>query len=182
MILFSQVVRVDARSLPCGRKVGGVAINDLGTGKRITSKNMERISSDESGESWVVPPPPGDHIRVNIDGNRPCRWSFVAQNCSTAKMGFYVCVMFRQNIDDVLKALALSAGVTHVQIIGRSTDDVKKKFVCWPQLTINRSLLLILFPRYTTNGLPGYYPDDRLSTLRPFLSGSDDLERHRYSR
>jgi hypothetical protein len=41
-------------------------------------------------------------------------------------MRFYVGGVFRQNIDNVLKAFALSAGITHGEIIGRSTDDVKK--------------------------------------------------------
>jgi hypothetical protein len=41
-------------------------------------------------------------------------------------MRFYVSGVLRQNIDDVLKALPLSARVMHVQIIGRFADDVKR--------------------------------------------------------
>ncbi len=51
VILLIQVIRVDARSLACRRKVRRITVNDLGTRKRITLKNNERISSDEGSES-----------------------------------------------------------------------------------------------------------------------------------
>jgi hypothetical protein len=85
-------------------------------------------------------------------------------------MRFYVSGVLRQNIDDVLKALALSAGVTHGQIIGRFTDDVKRiRKISSDQPLVNLPWL-IPFLHCTTNVLPGYCPDDRPSTLLPFLS------------
>src|ERR1700722_1261708 len=69
VILLSQVVRVYARSLACGRKVRRITVNDLGACKWIILKNSERISGDESCDCWMVLPPPCDHLRVNVDSN-----------------------------------------------------------------------------------------------------------------
>lgn len=78
VIAFGQVVRINARSLACGRKIGRITINDLSTSKGITSKNSQRVSSDEGCEVRVLSSPPHDHFGVNVDGYRLSGWSLMS--------------------------------------------------------------------------------------------------------
>jgi hypothetical protein len=69
MILFGEVVPIDASPFARGRKIRRIAINDFGSAEWILLQNIEGIARYESGEIRVMSSPPSDYPRINVDSN-----------------------------------------------------------------------------------------------------------------